>query len=447
MDEKALRARYQSTFVSATDPKRRAATLLGYSRAAARNYVEFVADLIDLSRRRAMDPFNLVRLQRWMLQHVIPMQRDLGLCKERLRDGNLADAERQDLLSESDMLATTTKAIREVGSGMVWRALGHDRAAYFLLGQGHLPSAIEGPGLLAESEEQTRIIEEQEGIPILSSLTNCVRIGDILVFSETDEGRRITVSEVKTKKQKTERFRRQRDRQNEVVTILNEGKGTFEKVEYRIAIREVEQENYLPAVMNLLQEARTRGLSGRTFDGYLRVDCVDFRSLREDPMEEIERQGGPTVQSWVKNGDLVIPMSNIEIKLPTVGTAPFSVYPFPSDLCAALLMNAMAIFSTINVTEILRRIEKHGWRIIEDPETIMTEVSARGGDPREAGLAQIEKGARTIALPPMIIARLAFEFLRPRALLRELDQVFKEGPLPEGERFLSYYPGEERTWR
>ena len=301
-----------------------------------------------------------------------------------------------------------------------------------------MPGFLEEPGLLSEVTEQVRVVEAQEGIPILSGLTNCVRVGDLLVFCETGEGREITVREVKKKKQRTERFRRQRDRQNELVTLLDEREGKLEKEEFKITVRDVEQETYLPSVLNLLQEAQNKGAAGRTFDNYLRVDCLDLRYLREDPIEELARQAASTCDQWEKNGDWFVPMSNVDLKLPSVNVAPYSVFPFPPSFRAALLTNAMAIVSTLNVTEVLRRIEKRGWTIVKDPQTIITEVTSRGGDPRrEAGLAHIEREACSMTLPPSLAGRLSFEFLRPRSVLRELEQIFNEGPLPGGERFLS----------
>ena len=185
----------------------------------------------------------------------------------------------------------------------------------------------------------------------------------------------------------------------------------------------------------------------RTFDDYLRVDCFDFRSMSEDSTKALERQSRATVERWEKRGDLCGPISNVDLKLPSVNVAPYSVYPFPSDICAALLMNAMAIVSTLNVSEVLRRSQKRGWAIVKDPQAIIAEVSAAGGDPRtEAGLAHIEKGACSMILPPSILGRLALEFLRPRAVLRELDQMFDEGPTTEG-RFLNFYPNDRKIWR
>ena len=270
----------------------------------------------------------------------------------------------------------------------------------------------------------------------------------LIIFSEQQEGENlITLCEVKTKKRKTRRFRRQRDRQNELVTLLNEKEGKFDENQYTVVVRNIEQENYLPAILNILQEARNNGAAGRTFDDYLRVDCMNLRELKEDPIKALQRQAAPTLDAWERKNDLFGPMSNIDTKVSSISIAPYSIFPFPEDLCAALLMNTMALVSTVNVSAILRKIQKRGWEIVKGPAEILAAVTAAGGDPREGALAEIRKGPCTIALPPTIVGRIGLEFLRPRVVLRELDEIFSEGPVPKGERFLSYYPDERRVWR
>jgi len=179
----------------------------------------------------------------------------------------------------------------------------------------------------------------------------------------------------------------------------------------------------------------------------LRVDCIvlDANAVEENGEKTI-KESMAVVQGWEERGDFVVDASNVEMKVATPNVAPYSVFPFSEQICAGLLTNSHWLRSFLNVSEVLRRFQDRGWSLEEDPREEYLRVIKAGEDPRESHFARIRRGSLTVALPPMMCTRMLFEFLKPRSLLHELESIFREGPQPDKEHVLSYFPRERSNW-
>ena len=253
--------------------------MLGFLSLAKEGLVSYVEDILTVSRRRWRDAANLYRLQVWMLQTICPLLARASGLKRTIQelenttppsgDSRLADA-RRDLHGTR----TAVQAIRAVGDGIVWRLLGHDRATYHVLGQGHSPGHMGEQGLDQELASLGGQVGKEKGVPVMCSLTNMVRVGDLIVFSEEeDEDNEITLVEVKTKKGRSPRVKRQKQRLRQIVTMLDEREGRLHETEFRIVPSAIPQETYLPPVANLIQHAAKGGSHSRTLDDHLQVEC------------------------------------------------------------------------------------------------------------------------------------------------------------------------------
>jgi hypothetical protein len=389
----------------------------------------------------------------WMLEALLMQERWSATMNERLgeKDGDRgAIPEEMRLQIEKETYASklVRKAIRSVGDGIVWRLLGHDRAAYYVLAQGHTQGAVLSSGLPAELRALGDAVLAGTGVPVLSALTNMVRFGDLMIVSEQVSGEaRTTLMEVKTQKDRSPRFRRQRQRMTEVVSLIDERAGNLKETQVTIDACDIAQESYLPAVLNVIQEARNRGAAWRLLDEYLCVSCLDLNSsLVAVVGDQVRSETSAATGRWRDAGDYILDASNWQLKVATPNVAPYSVYPFPEDVRAGLLTNQICVQSYLNISEVLRRFVKAGWQIERDFDAEMTKVLATGGDPREATFAVVRKGRLKVTVPPGRIARLLYEYLKPRSIIRELDLIAQRAPGPEGIRSLSYYPREARLW-
>jgi len=453
VDPQTLDKRFRAAILSSHDEREVRVAVGAFALVAARGFGGLIEDLVGLSKRWARDPINLFRVQMWMLEALVQQESWSRGFKERLKEADKSGdeiPEEQRIVIETELYASrlVRKAIRAVGDGIVWRLLGHDRGAYYVLAQGHAQGAALSTGLLAELRALGDAVLVGKGVPLLSALTNVVRYGDLIIVSdEQSDDERITLVEVKTGKDRSPRFRRQRGRMAEVITLLEERAGSLNEIQVTIDARDVVQESYLPAVLNVIQEAQGSGAAGRLFDGYLRVECFALESARADSEgERIKKETASVVGRWRESGDYVVDGSNWELKVSTPNIAPYSVYPFPESIRAGLLTNRICVRSWVNLDEVLRRCARAGWEIERDFSTEMMEVLGSGRDPSEASVARLRKGPLVVNMPPGRVARLLYEYLKPRSIVRELELISRLPPGSERMRSLSYYPGEARAW-
>ena len=452
MDEKAIEARFRAGILRPTDKREVRIAVNAFSLAAVRGYPGLIEDMLTVSKRRVRDPLNLFRLQMSMMNEILALESATGEHKRELESeetaNRLTEEERLGRETEIYFNKLVTKAIRSVGDGMVWRLLGHDRAAYYLLAQGHGPAAVATSGLPAEVRRLAHTVAQDEGIPLLSSLTNCVRFGDLIVFKEQEDGGlQTTLEEVKSREDRTPRFTRQRKRLGEVITLLEEREGRIGELEVNIDTRNVAQESYLPAVLNLIQETLNRGAAGRMFDNYLRVECFAIHAPgAERDSNWLARESLADMEPWSRGGDFVSEGCNLELKQMTRNCAPYSVFPYPDRIRAALLTNQVGVRSYLNISEVFRRFSAAGWKVETDIRTGMVEALRDGKDPRDVPFARLRKGRCTVALPPSVATRLLFEYLKPRTVVRELELIAQFPREEEKRPSLSYYPGEMQIW-
>src|SRR5882672_10910039 len=129
IDPEALRARIRSALVPLNDEQEGKILAGALASLATGGYPSHIEDMLTLSRRRASDPRNLFRLQLWMLQTALPLEASAREIKSRLdvATQNPAATPPDEILELQQDLAANRlliKAIRGVGDGIVWRALG-----------------------------------------------------------------------------------------------------------------------------------------------------------------------------------------------------------------------------------------------------------------------------------------------------------------------------------
>jgi hypothetical protein len=78
MDEEARRSRFRSQFLTGRNPEEQTAAVRRFLALAHEGFVEYVEDLLTISRRRDRDAENLYRLQVSMLQNIVPLQTRLA---------------------------------------------------------------------------------------------------------------------------------------------------------------------------------------------------------------------------------------------------------------------------------------------------------------------------------------------------------------------------------
>jgi hypothetical protein len=173
------------------------------------------------------------------------------------------------------------------------------------------------------------------------------------------------------------------------------------------------------------------------------VEAFDFRIMGS--AEEVWKQGveqtKKEIASWGENNDLVIRMDSLDILSFTPNCAPSSVFPFPGRLCVELLTSAKNYSCFLNLTELGREFERHGWQIEKGTQELREES---GG--KDAPFFRARKNGMHPEVPPADIMRILMETMRPSVLIETLEAVLKIGPGGISPTSFVVYEGEEDIW-
>lgn len=155
--------------------------------------------------------------QQDLLEHVLAVERDRNSLSQALKritsrkhpqagapepQSGRDPAERETWQFEHDVCERVARQFRCVGDALAWRVFGYDRRHIIALCRNQSPGVMAGKkGLERERETVREAFVEDGRFALMHDLTNCLRIGDVTVF--TDEGP--VTDEVKTNEAKQER--------------------------------------------------------------------------------------------------------------------------------------------------------------------------------------------------------------------------------------------------
>ena len=380
-----------------------------------------------------------------MLQEIVTQEAFIKRYKSRLRQlgydeskGESTTPEVEGIKREIFLFRSYANAIRSIGDGIAWRALGYDRAVIRLMSGHATKQQIFSDGLMGELLEWSIQFDQSEGVAILNSLTNCLAIGDVTVVRNDGSAE---VVEVKSSNTKSRRKIRQKHKMHEVATLLSTGEGSTEDKEVQIEILPIVPEAGLDRIASTLSEARNRGWASTKISNCLYVECFDFDEFESyDAIEKplmVARQD--VVGEWEQRGDFVVHRNSLDLIAFSPNCAPFSIFPFPSDTCVDLLIGRMFYVAYLNLNAVAREFEHRGWHIKKTPEELLKE-----GD-RDA-LMVVQKGAFYGHVPPGDFMRMQMEALRPHTVIATYEAKLKQGPNADSGFLLTLYEGESQLW-
>lgn len=419
--------------------------LFGLSRSELPDILE---DFLDLTRKRRANKTALSKLQLWMLQEIVFQEAVIKRDKKRLEElrgdataEGKGSPEVESIRREMFVFRTYANAIRAIGDGIAWRALGYDRAVIRLMCERATKQQILSEGLMAELLEWAAHFDQGSGIAILNSLTNCLAVGDVTVVR--DDGT-AEIVEVKSSNTKSGRKIRQKHKMREVATVLSAGEGNAEGKEVQIEILPIKPEAGLDRIGELLSQAERQGWASSQISACLYVECFDLEKFESVESAELawkeanaSRQG--IIGDWGERDDLVMQRNSLDLMAFSPNCAPFSVFPFPTRICVDLMIGRKFYVSYLNVQAVAREFEFRGWRIAKTAEELLKEE-------RPEQVLVVQKGRFHAGVPPADFMRMQMEALRPQTVISTYETKFKEGPAGSSGFTLSLYEGEPELW-
>jgi hypothetical protein len=416
----------------------------GMVRLSSSDLPDILEDFLAISRKRQNNPTALARLQIHMLEELLLQEGSVKHYRQMLKDLETAKAdegkEEEQKFYQKELFfhRMYSNAIRGIGDGLAWRALGHDRAVMRLLGERETKQHLSSEGTLEELREWSYHFETGSGIAILNALTNSLAFGDVTVARNDGSAE---IVEVKANKTKSSRKIRQKHAMNEVVTLLSTGEGKNEDRDVSIEILPITPETSLGKVEDLLNAAGETGWAARRISDCLYIEAYDFRKMKhaEDVREITTKIRDSAIGSWEDKGDFIFDMNTLDIIGYTPNCAPFSVFPFRARTCVDLLIGAKFYVAFQNVSAIAREFEKRGWLVEKDFKTLMEEKSVES-------FLNVRKGPFYCTVPPAEFMRMQIETLKPKTLIDAMEFKLRQGPTSEQGYMLAVYDGEPKIW-
>ncbi len=411
-----------------------AAATFAIRRLALPEYLEWLEDLLSISRSRRRNSAVLRNLQLLLLSEITEDENAIKGLK------SLAQKEGLDLGRDVSSLDEPTKklrsavdnglqfhrlhanCIRQIGDGIAWRCFGYDRAVMRLLSQRAVKQQTSAEGTAAEIHEWAKTFNDTQGIAILNAVTNALALGDITVAKPDGSGE---IIEVKTSKTKSRRITRQKQQMRDVVRLLDAGHGEIEEKEITILGLDILPGNDLNTLLDLLDRASREGWSSGRINRCCYVECINMAAGKsfKDAISGLNTSREAQTVNFIAEGDEVSEMTSLDVLAFTPNCVPFSIFPFPAKRCIELMTGVASYKSCFNVSAFFREIEEHGWKFKRTGAQI--EAGSGGFATAADTIGEVEKDGLRLAISPGHIMKMKMEMLHPSVIVQELEEIRK----------------------
>lgn len=231
------------------------------------------------------------------------------------------------------------------------------------------------------------------------------------------------------------------------IDLLNAGEQERDGTRVVISDEEITPETAHNSIRVLLAKAEKEGSAFDKIGDYLIVYCIDAHKTYDvglDKSKAAVEKAQDFVNSLLDKGDIILPFLSHDRYIDVRNSAPLSIFPFPESARIKLITGAMFLCAFVNVSAVLRYFEQKGWKIVAHPEECLSEFR-KMESPKEPIVARIRKDRLTIQLPYQLLARVGYEFLKPRTLLDICEAGFTVSSQQGGWRFANLV-GEPKIW-
>ncbi|HVQ39016.1 MAG TPA: hypothetical protein VMS31_15875 [Pyrinomonadaceae bacterium] len=311
---------------------------------------------------------------------------------------------------EAFVFERAARQLRAVGDGLAWRVFGYDRRRILALSRNDSPGMMFGKdGLPYELGRVEDIWRDKQHFALLHDLTNCLRIADVSEF--TDEG--VVLHEVK----KNSRIEtKQRRRIEEAINAVMHG-GPLPGGVVDAWLVELQQPYAadLQPLNDAIQLACKHGSRGMRL-GHGRAlianapDVVaskwghDYES-GVDWLSSIKRRALKRAGIQDARRHIIGRSADTASRSPSM--APWSIYPFSAEDCAALICDEVMFETVISLDALAESLASTGLRV----EVLLPE--ADGELVGNINILQATWGDRSITLHPHGLGPLLYELMRP----------------------------------
>jgi len=421
------------------------------------NWRDIIEDLICISRKRLNNKFILFRLQMNILTDIIQNTQAIDAYKQKLDD--FSKQEGKGLISkedakffESEIMANNiiNRALKEVVDGIVWRLFNYNRAFLYLLADKEPMGPIRmDKGMIESLYELADIFLDPENIAMLNDISNFLRIGDITKIGSDGN---IELIEVKSSGGRGgRRIQRQKQKMSELVEFINTGIREYDGRKLTIYDSNITQVHYFQNLLDALNRSQNKGYDSILIGDHLILEIVNYHKIDDinNAIEYFKKRHESTKERWDKNDDKVFTFFLSDKMEYSRNFIPYSILPYDSNMCADIITGKMMIRSLINISEIMRKIQKSGWQII-DSFFLKTEEEIKkleGQDVKDLTMLKIRKSGYNINIPHHYFGKLVYELWSPKSMIEVFEEGYNRDQHKDYDAYLLNFLDDQRIWK
>ena len=414
-----------------------------------------IADLIG-ELRACEQPGDFYEFQRRLFGHLYQVEERRGQCSQmikRLRRGRGAPrdapppphsgdpgtAESWEL--EAYVYERVARQLRMVGDGLAWRCFGYDRRVILTLCRNASPGPMYGKEGLPHELGRIQELWENDGhFALHHDLTTCLRIADLTEFTDAGMWLREIKRTPHTEKAQLDRA------QAAVDALMHGGELPGPRRDARLIQLSEPYVTNLAQLGELIQTAKDRGCAGTalpqgrallasSLPACLRRWGADHaeqgRVLAATRQQAIEQAGIATAMHHIRglSGDTAS-------RSPIM--APWSIYPFSPEECAALICDLLVFETIVSGESLVASIEQAGLR----GELLLTPTDVQVSD--AMGVLRARWRERALTWHAHSLGLVLYELVEPETLARGTTEALQLDS-PPGEPVM-VYTGEARMW-
>jgi hypothetical protein len=422
---------------------------------SVRHWHELLEDMVSIAKRRRDNKFAQLRLQLSILGDIVTTEKALVQYVTLINNPEEArkwipEPEPIDQINidhwnkEVNANKILLAALRDIGDGIAWRVLQHNRPLLYTMSRNEASGTIQlDEGRLNELYELSDITTDPTITHFfLHAITNFARVGDI---TSVDQDGQVEFAEVKSKsnprgKKWKERVERQILRLDNLTKLANEGIGLVDDKGVVVKMINATPKLSLKGIRSLLREAQASGAASQLLHPYLAITAADFGAkLKEETFERAYTSISAAIR---EKGDIIVHPNSLHFFEFSPNRAPISIHPFEASSIAGILLGRIVLFYHFNVSRFFRELAREGWPVV-DPGLL---THPKDYNPKTDPFCVIKKGKLTIAVPPSMIARVVFEGISVKSLLLIFDAIRLAGAFGREEPMIYGFSGEAQLW-
>jgi hypothetical protein len=334
-----------------------------------------------------------------------------------------------------------SRQFRSVGDALAWRAVNYNRRYIVAMSRNQ---HVGGPmarkaGLDFELGRLDFEWKHNRRFTLLHDLTNCVRIGDVTVF--TSDGP--VIDEVKSKRRVSAK---QRDRMRQAVAAAAEG-GVLPGTEAGLLVDvPVDAKHHMTALGDALDLAESRGVAGFAVRGGRRgVVAASLLTLGRHPnLQAMDGRWTQAENNSMFKAGFSRQHPHLEIRS-TDATGrhamlpPFGIYPLPARQCAQLVCDALMFEVRMPVAAVVGFATEAGMDVVSH---LAADPRGQPGD--EPGL-ELHYGSSRLTLTVDALRQQLQEFVDFPTYMRGL-RFLLEQTAPARQPY-PVFGNDRRLWR